>query len=134
MDQQMPRSCLVTDARHGVAVAPGLRVNTHRYELNGRVLLGFERNVDYQMSEDLKQAGGNEALEMAVPVVASLDAPAHVYDLRQGKYLGKLQRIELTLDPWHPALFALTDKPLPDGSPVEALSSVNGTDARPSRR
>ena len=36
------------------------------------------------MSEDLKQRGGNEALEKPVIFDAQLAAPAHAYDLRSG--------------------------------------------------
>ena len=85
-------------------------------------LLAFERNIDYHMSEELKQAGGNEALEKPIDLAAKLGAPAHVYDLRTGKYLGLTDTIPFTLDPWRPSLFALSDKPLPPGNVVEWLN------------
>ena len=70
-------------------------------------LIAIERNIDYQMSEELKQAGGNQALEKPAALTAELDAPAHVYDLRAAQYLGQTNRIAFTLEPWQPALFAL---------------------------
>ena len=45
------------------------------------------------MSEGLKQAGGNEALEKPVTFQAKLAAPAHVYDLRAADVPGLLESI-----------------------------------------
>lgn len=104
-----------------VGVSTADRVRIHRFSLGNARLLAFERNVDYQMSEDLKQAGGNEALEKAIETEASLAAAVHIYDLRSGKYLGHADRIRFRLDPWEPALFALTPEALPAGEVVEAL-------------
>ena len=95
---QLPRS---------VTLPPEARTRIHRYHLGAARLLAFERNVDYQMSESLKQANGNENLETPTPLEAKLAQPAHVYDLRNQKYLGRTDRIRFTLDPWQPALFAL---------------------------
>ncbi len=92
-------------------------VRVHRFQLGRARLVAFERNIDYQMSEELKQAGGNERLEQPVEVVATLAHPAHVYDLRSQKYLGKTDRIRFLLNPWSPALFAL----LPEAEPADGL-------------
>jgi len=70
----------------------------------------------------LKQAGGNEALEKPVELEAALARPAHVYDLRAQTYLGHTDRIRFRLDPWQPALFALTPEKLPAESIIAALS------------
>lgn len=83
------------------------RVRIHRYRLGEARLLAFERNIDYQMSEDLKQAGGNEPLEKPILLDAKLAKPGHVYDLRAQKYLGLTKQITSRLDPWQPSLFAL---------------------------
>lgn len=123
MSSLISRSPFVSRAGPAVSVPPETRVSVRRYEQGGALLVAFERNVDYQMSEDLKQAGGNETLEAAIPVVATLSASACVYDLRQNKYLGETNRIEFTLNPWQPSLYALTKKPLAGDSPVSALNS-----------
>ena len=99
-------------------------IRTHRYHLGPARLLAFERNIVWQMGEDLKQAGGNEALEKPVTFEAKLPAKAHVYDLRSGKYLGEVASIPVTLDPWQPSLFALTKTKLPDGDIVTALENA----------
>ena len=93
-------------------------IRTHRFRLGKSRLVAFERNVDYHMSEDLKQAGGNEALEKPVSFEAKLAAKAHVYDLRNGAYRGETDRIEVKLDPWQPSLFALLPEKLGEGKQV----------------
>lgn len=98
-------------------------IRTHRYRLGKSRLLAFERNINYHMSEDLKQAGGNEALEKPMSFEAALMAgKAHVYDLRSKKYLGEVDRIPVDLDPWQPSLFALLPEKIGEGEDViEAL-------------
>jgi len=105
-----------------VVLSPaGSRVAIHRYRLGKARLLAFERNIDYQMSEDLKQAGGNQNLERPVDLKARLAAPAHIYDLREARYLGHTDMVSFRLDPWRPALFALLDEEVPAGQIVERL-------------
>lgn len=106
--------------RPGVMVDSQTRTRVHRFRIGKDRLLAFERNINYQMSEELKQAGGNESLEQPVETEAKLQAAAHVYDLRAGKYLGKVDRFRLTLEAWRPSLFAATQEPL-SGDVVEAL-------------
>jgi Protein of unknown function (DUF4038)/Domain of unknown function (DUF5060)/Putative collagen-binding domain of a collagenase/Beta-galactosidase len=93
----------------------------HRYRLGAARLIAVERNVNYQMSEDLKQAGGNQRLEQAVTLQLSLAKPAHVYDLRRQTYLGWTDRVAFRLDPWRPSLFALLDREAPSGDLVRTL-------------
>lgn len=91
-----------------VRVPPSERVRIHRLRLGPAWILGFERNIDYHMSEALKQAGGNEALEKRGEVTARLaeGGPAgHLYDLANRAYLGTVREWTFTLDPWRPSLF-----------------------------
>src|SRR5438552_17558600 len=87
-----------------VSVPVDARVRIYRFQSGDTLLLGFERNIDYQMSEDLKQAGGNEALEKPIQLRASLNSPLHSYDLVHKTYMGFSKEIQFTLDPWHPSL------------------------------
>jgi hypothetical protein len=106
-------------------------VRTHRYRLSTARLLAFERGVDYHMSEDLKQAGGNEPLEKPITFTAKLAEKAHVYDLRSGAYLGERDNIPVDLNPWKPSLFALLPEKLPEGrGVVEALLLESRRDQR----
>jgi hypothetical protein len=104
-----------------VTVSPAAHIGIHRYRLGRVRLLAFERNIDYHMSEDLKQAGGNESLETPVEVEAALAHPAHVYNLRTQEYLGRIGNIQFTLDPWQPSLFAVTEEKLPTGAVISSL-------------
>lgn len=95
-----------------VSVPPADRIKVHRFSAGKAQLLAFERNIDYQMSEDLKQAGGNEALEEPVKVAASLQSPMHVYDLLRKRDIGVTNQLSFILDPWQPALFVIAkDRP-----------------------
>lgn len=104
-----------------IRVAPSHHVRVYRFRAESGLLAAFERNIDYQMSEDLKQAGGNQALETRVEVEAVLSQRSYVYDLRAGTYLGYLDRFRFTLDPWQPCLFALMPKEMRPQSIVSDL-------------
>ncbi len=104
-----------------ISLPAAARVRIHRFTVARGQLVAFERNVDYQMSEDLKQAGGNEALEQPIELDARLKRPQHVYDLRRQSYLGRLDRIKFSLDPWQPSLFALTGEKLSPDSLLRVL-------------
>jgi hypothetical protein len=111
-------------AKQEVSVPADAYVRVHRYRLKNNRLLAFERNIDYQMDESLAQRGGNEALEKAATVVARLIKKHHVYDIQTGRYLGYLDEIKFLLDPWKPALFALTPQRLSDGDIVTQLGKT----------
>jgi hypothetical protein len=103
--------------------ATASRTRVHRFRAGSARLLAFERNADYHMSEDLKQAGGNQRLEVPIEVEAVLSRAAHAYDLRESKSLGKVDRLSFRLDPWKPSLFALLDEPLPADRVLDRLSA-----------
>jgi hypothetical protein len=120
VDRQARREWLAGQLRAmppEVAVPANACVRTHRFRISRGQLVAFEREIDYRMSEELKQAGGNEALEKPVEVEAKLPQPMHVYDLRAQRYLGQTDRLRFTLDPWQPSLFAV----LPDKRDAAAI-------------
>jgi hypothetical protein len=105
-----------------VKIPPEARVRTHRFTVGKDTrLLAFERNIDYKISEDLAQAGGNQELEKPVTFTATWNGDSEVYDLRTGNHLGRTNQIEVHLDPWQPSLYALLPKAV-EGDVVEALS------------
>jgi hypothetical protein len=108
--------------RPEIIVSPNARVRVHRFRAGHAELVAFERNVNYQMSEDLKQAGGNEALEKPVEIEAQLPHAFHIYELRGEKYLGHSDHLHFTLDPWKPSLFAIIEEKLPEERIVAALA------------
>ena len=74
------------------------------------------------MSEELNQAGGNEALEKPQEVEAVLQKKYHVYDLWEKKYLGQTDLIRFTLAPWRPALFGLTTNQVSEQEIISVLT------------
>ena len=108
--------------RPRVSVPASARVKIHRFRVPEGWLVAFERNIEYQMSEDLKQGGGNEAFEKPIELDAVLDQPAYLYDLRAENYLGHTNRVHFVLDPWVPSLVAVMNSELPAGSVVAHLN------------
>jgi hypothetical protein len=92
-----------------VVITESARARVHRFQLGAARLIAIERNVNYQMSEDLKQAGGNEAFEHPGEFTATFAKPAHVYDLRADQYIGEVKTLHFKLDPWQPSLYAALD-------------------------
>ncbi len=102
-----------------VQLPPAARARIHRFHAGPALLVAVERNIEYQMSEELKQAGGNETLEQPIELTARLSAelPArHIYDLWT-----ETRDWTFTLDPWRPALFALLPEPRPPATLVQHL-------------
>lgn len=89
-------------------------------------LIAFERNISYKMSESLAQAGGNEALEKMCTFTATWDEPMTVIDLVANKNLGSLSEMEIHLDPWHPALFALLPQDPGGDDPAQSVVDLAG--------
>ena len=99
-------------------------IRTHRYRLGAARLLAFERNIVWQMNENLQQSGGNQALEKPLDFAAKLPVKAHAYDLRTGKYLGETASLTIHLDPWQPSLFALLPQRVPGDDVLTALAKT----------
>ncbi len=112
------------DLRPPITVPLGSRTAIFRYRLGTAQLVAFERNISYQMSEDLKQAGGNGALEKPIEIRATLPAAAHIYDLRTQKYLGQADHIDIALDPWHPSLYAVLPEKIDPAHLIETLAAA----------
>jgi hypothetical protein len=110
------------------ARAEAARVAVYRYTLGKARLLAFERNINYHVSEDLKQAGGNQRLETPLALTATLAQAAHVYDLRRQTYLGHTSHVEFTLDPWQPALFAVLSEKAPPDTLIHLLGQQAGAE------
>jgi hypothetical protein len=106
----------------GISVPAEASVRVHRYQSGQARLVAFERNIVWQMGEDLKQKGANEALEKPIEFTAKLAQPGHIYDLRTGAYAGRSDSIKVALDPWVPSLFAVTEQPVA-GDLLEKLNT-----------
>lgn len=100
-----------------IAIPSEAKLRVYRHRKNNAQLVAVERGIAYAMSEDLSQAGGNEALEK--PVQVTLKMPAgFCYDVQTGKLLGNGD-VKLTVEPWRPTLLAIFAKEVAD--PLKAL-------------
>ena len=119
-----------------VELPPTARARVHLFSVGEATLIAIERNVDYQMSEGLKQAGGNEALEKSTELTARLSPfalnPVHIYDLRTERKVGQGKSWGFKLDPWEPSLFALLREPAPEEQLLSRL--LEWANAPPSAR
>jgi hypothetical protein len=97
------------------------RTAVRRYRRGAARIVAFERNITYHMSEDLKQAGGNESLETPVDVEARFKKPGWIYDLREGKSFGRTDRAAFRLDPFRPTVLAILEEEVPAGEVIERL-------------
>lgn len=105
-----------------ITLSVDARVRIHRFRVGDARLIGFERNLNYQMSENLKQAGGNEHLEVPVELEATLAAAAYVYDLNTQQFLAHTNRVRFKLDPWQPTVLALLTNQVPQDELLTTLA------------
>ena len=105
-----------------VSVPLAAHVRVHRFRIGNAQLLALERNVDYQMSEELKQAGGNEPLETPMEIEVNLPRVSHVYNLRSKEYLGFAQKVRVRVEPWAPTLLAVLEQKVPEETLVDRLA------------
>jgi hypothetical protein len=97
------------------------RVRVHRFKVGDKArLIAFERNIEYRMREELAQVGGNEALEKPTTFTAKLQKPGFIVNLRTGEKLDQVSELQVSLNPWEPALFAVLPKE-PTGDVISEL-------------
>lgn len=90
-----------------VQISPSARIRVHHSRLGNLRLAALERNINYQMSEELKQAGGNKELEKPITIEIRFPDPIHVYDLVKKIDLGHTDHLSITIDPWMPTILAM---------------------------
>jgi hypothetical protein len=101
----------------------------HRFRLGSARLIALERNISYQMSEDLRQSGGNAPLEIPIDAPIHLKTAGHLYNLRTGQYLGKTNSALVHIDPWMPTLIGVFEHKIVQ-NPVAFLDAIDAS--RPS--
>lgn len=107
--------------RPPVSVPAEAHVRIHRFKVGDKArLIAFERNIEYRMREELAQVGGNEHLEKPTTFTAKLQQPGFIVNLRTGEKLGHLSELQVSLDPWEPALFAVLPQE-PTGDVISEL-------------
>lgn len=100
----------VTDAAGNAVVG----VESHLFLNSGVTLLTLLSNplqrVDELGPPDFRS---NKRFEAPAPVTITLPHSVSVYDVRSGKALGQLKKLQLTVTPYEPIILALSPSPLP---------------------
>jgi len=83
-------------------------VETHVFRNGGATIVGLLSNPQLRVDElGPPEFKSNERFEKPRRVRLLLDADTYVYDVRNGQFGGKQNRVEFTLDPYEPAVYAL---------------------------
>jgi hypothetical protein len=91
------------------AGGPAAGIETHAFRNGGVRIVGLLSNPQLRVNElGPPEFKSNERFEKPRTVRLSLPAAMHAYDLRRGKPLGPQTAIDVVLDPYEPALFALS--------------------------
>jgi hypothetical protein len=117
----------VTDEQGG----PVTGVESHVFA-NGAVrILGLHSNPQLRVNElGPPEFKSNERFEKPRTVCVQLPQPMHVYNLRTGKTEGSLRQLRVALDPYQPAIYALSPEPLPAldvAAPQQAMRGATVT-------
>jgi len=96
------------------AVVDSDGVETHTFRNGGVTLIGLLSNPQLRVDElGPPEFKSNERFEKSRTVRLKLPREMQAYDVRASKTLGALKEISVTLDPYEPAIFALSPEPLP---------------------
>jgi hypothetical protein len=102
-------------AGHGVR--PGLAevgVETHKFRNGGVEIIGLLGNPQLRVNElGPPEFKSNERFEKPRTVRLVLDGEREVYDIRAAKSLGRRKELSVALDPYEPALYAVSPTPIP---------------------
>ncbi|MBI4893233.1 MAG: beta-galactosidase [Acidobacteria bacterium] len=105
--QQM--AALLEDFRPEFQVSDSAGIETHTFSNGGVRIVGLLSNPQLRVNElgppDFKS---NQRFEKVRRVTLTLPAPLQAYDLRQSKALGIQTKLDITLDPYQPALYAFS--------------------------
>ncbi|HYM12431.1 MAG TPA: alpha-amylase family protein [Bryobacterales bacterium] len=96
------------------AGGPAVGVETHVFRDGGVTIVGLLSNPQLRV-DDLgpPEFRSNQRFEKPRTVKVSLPAELYIYDIRKAKALGKKKDLLVPLDPYEPAIFAVSPFPLP---------------------
>jgi Beta-galactosidase/Beta-galactosidase trimerisation domain len=94
---------------------PVVGIETHEFRNGGLTIIGLHSNPELNV-DDLGPPEFRSNQRFEKPQKVRLIAPAelYAYDLRQGKALGRVKQLELTVDPYEPTLLGFSGVPLPE--------------------
>ncbi|MBL8209665.1 MAG: beta-galactosidase [Bryobacterales bacterium] len=93
---------------------PVTGVETHVFSNGAVEIVGLLSNPQLRVNElGPPEFKSNQRFESARELKVRLPRAMHVYDLRGGRRQAGVRELGLTLDPYEPALYAVSDQPLP---------------------
>lgn len=99
-------------------------VETHRFKNGGVTVVGLLSNPQQRVDElGPPEFKSNARFEKPVSFRLVLPGDYYVYDVRGAKALGRKHELAVTLDPYEPAIYALSLSPLP-GLRISAPSRI----------
>jgi hypothetical protein len=117
---------LVAKIFHGAGLQPAFQVTdeqgrpvsgveTHSFRNGAVTIVGLLNNPDLRIDElGPPEFRSNEHFAQRRSLRLHLPEPLPVYDVRGGKSLGKQGQLAVDLDPYEPAIYAVSPKPLPE--------------------
>lgn len=117
----------VTDA----SGKPPVGVELHRFRNGGVTVLGLHTNPQLRVDElGPPEFKSNERFEKPQRVTLTLPAEMYVTDIRAGKSLGRVSRLDLTVDSYEPTLLAVSAVPVPEFRIVAPSTGTRGETLR----
>ena len=94
---------------------PVTGVETHTFRNGGVTFVALMSNPQLRVDElGPPEFKSNERFANPVPVILTLPGQRTVYDVRAGKNLGSLAKLNLTVPPYEPIILAVTPLPVPE--------------------
>ncbi len=110
---------------------PVVGVETHAFRNGGVDIVGLLTNPQLRVDElGPPEFKSNQRFEKPRTVKVVLPEERHVYDIRAGKHPGRLKEFTVALDPYEPALYAVTATAMPTLETTAPASANRGEIAR----
>jgi hypothetical protein len=94
---------------------PATGVETHTFRNGSVTIVGLLTNPQLRVDElGPPEFRSNERFEKPQSINLVLPRELNVYDIRQAESLGRKTRLQVTLDPYEPALYAFSPAPVPE--------------------
>ncbi|MBI3646085.1 MAG: beta-galactosidase, partial [Acidobacteriales bacterium] len=93
---------------------PAVGVELHTFRNGGVNIVGLLASAQLYV-EDLgpPEVISNKRFEVPRTVLLTLPAESYLYDVRAGKFLGKKKQLSVELDPYEPAIYAVSSSAFP---------------------
>lgn len=118
---------IVTDESGGHPVG----VETHVFRNGGATIIGLLTNPQLRVDElGPPEFKSNDRFAKVRTVKLTLPVEMYVYDVRAGKGLGLQKQISVTLNPYEPAIYALTSTAFSDFDVSAPVRLTRGSSAR----